>query len=74
MKKTSMMAVILFLTGMLCVFSLFFFNRTADRLIVSTEKDVDSAMEAISMKRDEIKNAEKSFADAIEKQTPISNV
>lgn len=67
MKKTSMMAVILFLTGMLCVFSLFFFNRTADRLIVSTEKDVDSAMEAISMKRDEIKNAEKSFADAIEK-------
>lgn len=66
MKKPSMMAVILFLTGMLCVFSLFFFNRTASRLIVSTEKDVDSAMERVLMKRDEIKTAENSFAKAIE--------
>lgn len=66
MKKSSMMAVILFLTGMLCVFSLFFFNRTASRLIVSTEKDVDSAMERVLMKRDEIKTAENSFAKAIE--------
>lgn len=69
MKKPNMMAVILFLTGMLCILSLFFFNETARQLIASTEEDIDSVMEQIIMKRDELKEAEDNFTKAIDTTT-----
>lgn len=68
MKKTStMMAVIVFLTGMLCIGALLIFNRATYRLIVSTEKDLDRVMERVDMKHEEMTAARDNFDQAIQR-------
>lgn len=67
MKKPNMMAILLFLTGLLCIASLLFFNHTTYRQIAVTEKDLASAMERITMKQDEIKEAENIYTEAVDK-------
>lgn len=42
MKKPNIMTVLVFLTGLLCIVSLFFFSWSTYRQIISTEKDVDA--------------------------------
>lgn len=66
MKKPNMMAVLLFLTGLLCIASLLLFNRVTTRHIVDTERDVDVILEKVVMKRDEIKDAENRYTKAVD--------
>ena len=39
MKKPSMISILLFLTGLLCIIALIFFNRTTLHQILTTEKE-----------------------------------
>lgn len=68
MRKLNLMALLVFLSGMLCVGALFVFNREADRLIRITESDVELALESVARKRDELKHAESVFTETIEKK------
>ena len=45
MKKPSMISILLFLTGLLCIIALIFFNRTTLHQILTTEKEVDTISE-----------------------------
>ena len=51
MKKPNIMTVLVFLTGLLCIVSLFFFSWSTYRQIISTEKDVDAVSEQITAKQ-----------------------
>ena len=51
------MAVLLFLTGLLCIVSLFFFTRSTMEQIIATEKDVDTVTEQITAKQKEFQTA-----------------
>ena len=42
MKKPSMISVLLFLTGLLCIVALFFFNKSTLNRITTTEQEVDA--------------------------------
>ena len=53
MKKPSMISILLFLTGLLCIIALIFFNRTTLHQILSTEKEVATISEHITAKHDE---------------------
>ena len=57
MKKPSMISILLFLTGLLCIIALIFFNRTTLHQILTTEKEVDTISEQITAKHDEVKQA-----------------
>ena len=48
MKKPSMISILLFLTGLLCIIALIFFNRTTLHQILTTEKEVDIISEQIT--------------------------
>lgn len=72
MKKPNMIEVLLFLTGLLCIAALFFFNKsTLDRITV-TEKEVDTISAQVTAKRDAAKEAVSKYTDAID--TVQSNI
>ena len=48
MKKPSMISVLLFLTGLLCIVALFFFNKSTLNRITTTEQEVDAVSEQIN--------------------------
>jgi N-acetylmuramoyl-L-alanine amidase len=52
MKKPSMISILLFLTGLLCIIALIFFNRTTLHQILTTEKEVDELYEKLKMYSD----------------------
>lgn len=68
MKKPNMMAVILFLTGLLCVAGLFLLNGTTLRQTQNTEQDLEKIMESVSTKHTELKEAEERFAQDIKER------
>ena len=72
MKKPSMISILLFLTGLLCIIALIFFNRTTLHQILSTEKEVDTISEQITAKHDEVKQAVDKYTTAID--TVQSNI
>ena len=72
MKKPSMISVLLFLTGILCIVSLFFFNKSTLTQIITTEKNVDTISEQITAKHDEVKQAVDKYTNAID--TVQSNI
>lgn len=72
MKKPSMISVLLFLTGLLCIVALFFFNKSTLNLITTTEQEVDAVSEQITAKHDEVKQAVDKYTNAID--TVQSNI
>ena len=66
MKKPSMISVLLFLTGLLCIIALIFFNKSTLKQITTTEKEVDTMSEQLTTKRDEVKQAVDKYATAID--------
>ena len=66
MKKPSMISILLFLTGLLCIIALIFFNRTTLHQILTTEKEVDTISEQITAKHDEVKQAVDNYTTAID--------
>lgn len=72
MKKPSMISVLLFLTGLLCIVALFFFNKSTLDRITTTEQEVDAVSEQITDKHDEIKQAVDKYTSAID--TVQSNI
>ena len=72
MKKPSMISILLFLTGLLCIIALIFFNRTTLHQILTTEKEVDTISEQITAKHDEVKQAADKYTTAID--TVQSNI
>ena len=72
MKKPSMISILLFLTGLLCIIALIFFNRTTLHQILTTEKEVDTISEQITAKYDEVKQAVDKYTTAID--TVQSNI
>lgn len=67
-KKFNLMAVLLFLTGLLCIGALFLFSYKTYEQIGDTEKDVEKVMEQISVKQLELKADEEIFARTLEKK------
>ena len=72
MKKPSMISILLFLTGLLSIIALIFFNRTTLHQILTTEKEVDTISEQITAKHDEVKQDVEKYTTAIE--TDKSNI
>lgn len=66
MKKPSMIGVLLFLTGLLCIVSLFFFNKSTLDRIVTTEKKVDTMSEQVNDKHNEVKSAMEKYTSSID--------
>ena len=66
MKKPSMISVLLFLTGLLCIVSLFFFNKSTLERIITTEKDVDAVAEQIAAKQQQVKSAADKYTAAVD--------
>lgn len=66
MKKPSMIGVLLFLTGLLCIVSLFFFNKSTLDRIVTTEKKVDTMSEQVNAKHNEVKSAMEKYTSTID--------
>lgn len=66
MKKPSMIGVLLFLTGLLCIVSLFFFNKSILDQIVTTEKEVDTMSEQVNAKHNEVKSAMEKYTNTID--------
>ena len=72
MKKPSMISVLLFLTSLLCIVALIFFNKSTLKQIITTEKEVDAMSEQLTTKRDEVKQAVDKYTSAID--TVQSNI
>ncbi len=72
MKKPSMIEVLLFLTGLLCIVALFFFNKSTLDQITTTEKEVDTISAQVTAKRDAAGEAVQKYTDAID--TVQSNI
>lgn len=70
MKKPSMIGVLLFLTGLLCIVSLFFFNKSTLDQIVTTEKEVDTMSEQVNAKHNEVKSAMEKYTSTIDNIQP----
>ena len=68
MKKPSIMAVLLFLTGLLCIVSLFFFTKSTTEQIIATEKDVDTVTEQITAKQKEFQTAQEKYTAAVDEK------
>lgn len=67
-KKINPMAVLLFLTGLLCIGALFLFSYKTYEQIGDTAKDVEKVMEQISVKQLELKADEEIFTRTVEKK------
>lgn len=65
-KKLNPMAILLFLTGLLCIGLLFLFSYKTYEQIGATEKDVDTVMEQITIKQLELKADEQIFTKTVE--------
>ena len=65
-QKPNIMTVLVFLTGLLCIVSLFFFSWSTYRQIISTEKDVDAVSEQITAKQSEIHEAQEKYTSAVD--------
>lgn len=65
MKKPSMISILLFLTGLLCIFSLFFFNKNTMEQIISTEKEVDAIIEQFTEKQTQLQTAAEKYTNAV---------
>lgn len=72
MKKNSMSSILLFLTGLLCIFSLFFLNKNTMEQIISTEKEVDAVIEQFTDKQAQLQTATEKYTNAID--TVQSNI
>lgn len=72
MKKPSMISVLLFLTGLLCIVSLFFFNKSTLQRIITTEQEVDAVTEQITAKQQQVKSAADKYTAAVD--TVQSNI
>ena len=72
MKKPSMISVLLFLTGLLCIVALFFFNKSTLDRITTTEEKVDTISAQVTAKRDAAREAVNKYTDAID--TVQSNI
>lgn len=72
MKKPSMISVLLFLTGLLCIVSLFFFNKSTLQRIITTEQEVDAVAEQITAKQQQVKSAADKYTAAVD--TVQSNI
>lgn len=72
MKKPSMISVLLFLTGLLCIVALFFFNKSTLDRITTTEEEVDTISAQVTAKRDAAREAVAKYTDAID--TVQSNI
>lgn len=66
MKKLNAMAVLIFLTGLLCIASLVFFTDNTRKQIQATEKDVDAVTETITARQTELHDAAQKYTDAID--------
>ena len=67
MKKPNIMAVILFLTGIMCTVSLLVFSGETMNQMVVTEKDIDAVAEKIAARQTQIKDAEEKYTQAVDK-------
>lgn len=65
-RKLNPMAVLLFLTGLLCIGALFLFSYKTYQQIESTQKDVETVMEQITIKQLELKSDEQIFTKTVE--------
>ena len=66
MKKPNMISVLLFLTGLLCIVALFFFNKSTLDRITTTEEEVDTISTQVTAKRDAAREAVDKYTDAID--------
>ena len=66
------MAVLLFLTGLLCIVSLFFFTKSTTEQIIATEKDVDTVTEQITAKQKEFQTAQEKYTAAVDEVQNLS--
>ena len=67
MKKPNIMAVILSLTGIMCIISLLFFSGKTMNQIRATEKNIDAVAEKIAARQTQIKDAEEKYTQAVDK-------
>lgn len=67
MKKNNMMALLLFVTGLLCVAGIFFLNATTLEQTEVAEQDLNEVLTSVNAKRDELKEAEERFSQNIQK-------
>lgn len=75
MKKTNIMTILLFLTGLLCIVSVLFFTWNTYNQIISTEKDVDTVSSQIAAKQREINEAQEKYTSAVDEvQANISHL
>ena len=72
MKKPSMISVLLFLTGLLCIVALFFFNKSTLDRITATEEEVNTISAQVTARRDATREAVAKYTDAID--TVQSNI
>lgn len=74
-RQPSLIAVLLFITGLLCIGSLFFFGYNTYQQIINTEKDLEAAMEQIDKKQQEIKEDEEFYTTTVqEKKTSLERM
>ena len=66
MKKPSMISILLLLTGLLCIFSLLFFNKSTLEQIISTEKEVDAIIEQFTDKQTQLQAAAEKYTSAVD--------
>ena len=75
MKKPGIMAVLLFLTSILCIAFLLFFTHGTYQKIVSTEEDVKEVTAQIQVKQEELNTAKDNYTAAIEQvQTNVKRL
>lgn len=71
-KRPSLISVLLFCTMLLCIGALFFFGYHTYTQIITTENDLESVMEQISQKQQEIDESKEFYTTAVqEKQDSI---
>ena len=74
-RKPGLIGILLFLTCLLCIGSLFFFGYNTYQQIITTEKDLEAAMEQIENKKQELKENEDFYTTAVqEKQTSLKRL
>lgn len=73
-KKQDLMALLLFLTGLICVGFLFLFGYSTYERILSTESELTAPMEQFNQRLQELQNAEEIFTKNVtEKETLIKH-
>lgn len=71
-RKPNAIVILLFITGLLCIGSLFFFSYNTYQQIITTENDLELAMTQIEKKQQELKEDEEFYTTTVlEKQTAL---